>query len=153
MTVTLYNSPEERNILAHNGRTKTTVKTLSTCEITEVCNLETPELLINRDDTIINKFNYVEVPAFGRYYFLNGFEIVNGNQFRLYLEVDVLESFKDSIFASQTIAKRSTNKGNPEIEDPLMVFKNIPKMEYRKCPTGFAPDGTGSCYALILGGK
>lgn len=153
MTVTLYNSPEERNILAHKGRTKTTVKTLSTFEITETCNLETPEILINRDDTIINKFNYVEIPAFDRYYFLNGFEIVNGNQFRLFLEVDVLESFKDSIFASQAIAKRSTNKGNPEIEDPLMVFKNIPKMEYRKCPTGFAPDGTGSCYALIIGGK
>ena len=126
---------------------------LTSCEITEVCNIETPEILINRDDSIISKFNYVEIPAFERFYFLNGFEIVNGNQIKLYLESDPLESFKSYILSSQAIAKRSTNKGNPEIEDPLMVFKNIPIIDYRKCPTGFAPDGSGSCYALILGGK
>ena len=150
LTINLYNSPGERNIL---GRTKTSVKSMTSCEITDVCNIETPEILIDRDDTIISKFNYAEIPIFSRFYFLNGFEIVNGNQFKLYLESDPLESFKASILSSQAIAKRSANRGNPEIEDPLMVFKNIPKMEYRKCQTGFAPDGTGSCYAFILGGK
>ena len=150
LAINLYKSPGERNIL---GRTKTSVKTMSSCEITDVCNIETPEILIDRDDTILGKFDYVEIPAFSRFYFLNGFEIVNGNQFKLYLESDPLESFKASILSSQAIAKRSTNKGNPEIEDPLMVFKNIPKYETRKCPTGFAPDGTGSCYVFILGGK
>ena len=149
MIVTLYKSPGERNII---NRTKTSVKSMEAVQATDVLNIETPELLINRDDTIIG-FDYVGIPAFNRFYFLNSFEIVNGNQFKLYLESDPLESFKFSILSSQAIAKRSTNKGNPEIEDPLMVFKNIPKYETRKCPTGFSPDGTGSCYAFILGGK
>ena len=149
MTVTLYNSPGERNIL---NRTKTLVKTMTAVQATDVLNIENPEILINRDDSIIG-FDYAEIPLFNRFYFVNSFEIVNGNQFKLYLESDPLESFKASILSSQAIAKRSTNKGNPEIEDPLMVFKNIPKYVTRKCPTGFSPDGTGSCYALILGGK
>lgn len=149
LTINLYNSPGERNIL---GRAKTLVKAYVNIEITDACNMETPEVLLERDDSIIG-FDYAEIPAFGRFYFLNSFEIVNGNQFKLYLESDPLESFKSSILSSQVIAKRSTNRGNSEIEDPLVVFKNIPRYETRKCPTGFAPTGSGHCYVLTLGGK
>lgn len=149
MTVTLYKSPGERNIL---NRKKTVVKTMAAVQVTDVLNIETPAILINRDDAIIG-FDYAEIPLFNRFYFVNSIEIVNGNQFKLYLESDPLESFKSSILNSQAIAKRSTNRGNPEIEDPLVVFKNIPNYETRKCATGFSPDGSGECYALTLGGK
>ena len=123
MIVTLYKSPGERNII---NRTKTSVKSMEAVQATDILNIETPAILINLDYTIIG-FDYAEIPLFNRFYFVNSFEIVNGNQFKLYLESDTLESFKASILSSQAIAKRSTNKGNPEIEDPLMVFKNIPK--------------------------
>ena len=149
MTITLYKSPGERNIL---NRTKTVVKTMETVQATESMNIETPELLINRDDSIIG-FDYAYIPTFKRYYFLNSMEIVNGNQFRLSLESDPLESFSEDIKNSECVAKRSTNHGNPEIEDPLVVFKNKPNYRTVKCATGFAPDGTGYCYCLILGGK
>lgn len=150
LTINLYSSPGERNIL---GRRKTSIKSMTSCEITDICNIETPEVLLDYDASIMGTFDYAEIPAFNRFYFITSIEIVNGNQFKLYLESDPLESFKASILSSQAIAKRSSNRGNPEIEDPLMVFKNIPKYETRKCPTGFAPDGTGSCYVFILGGK
>ena len=149
MTITLYKSPGERNILY---RTMTLVKTLSTVQLTDIVNIETPELLINRDDSIIG-FDYAYIPDFNRYYFLNDLQIVNGNQFKLFLESDPLESFKAAIDTSEIIAKRSTNRGNLEIEDPLVVFKNEPNYRTRKCATGFAPDGNGYCYCLILGGK
>lgn len=149
MTINLYQSPGERNIL---GRKKTLLKTMSTIEISDTVNLETPEILINRDDTIIGA-DYAEIPAFNRFYFINSFEIVNGNQFKLYLESDPLESFKASILSSQCIAKRSSNRGNSQIEDPLVVFKDIPVYETRKFATGFSPDGSGACYVLTLGGK
>ncbi|MBO7132406.1 hypothetical protein J6V85_04115 [Candidatus Saccharibacteria bacterium] len=149
MTVTLYKSPGERNIL---GRAKTVVKTLSAVEATDVLNIETPELLIDRDDSIIG-FDYAHIAAFNRYYFLNSMEVVNGNQFKLYLESDPLESFSAGINSSKCIARRSSNHPNPEIEDPLVVFKNIPEYDTKKCATGFSPDGSGHCYVLTLGGK
>lgn len=149
MIVTLYKSPGERNILY---REKTLVKDMVNVQLTEAVNIETPEILINRDDSIIG-FDYAYIPAFKRYYFLTDMRIENGNQFRLILESDPLESFRSQIDNCETIAKRSTNRGNTEIEDPLVVFKNKPNYVTRKCATGFAPDGAGYCYALILGGK
>ena len=149
MTITLYNSPGERNIL---NRVMTSIKSMNAVEATDVLNIETPEILIDRDDTVIG-FDYAYIDAFNRYYFLNSMEVVNGNQFKLFLESDPLESFKAGINSSPCVAKRSYNHPNPEIEDPLFVFKNIPEYVTKKCATGFAPDGTGYCYALILGGK
>lgn len=149
MNVTLYSSPGERNIL---NRKKDVIITYNDVETTDIVSVETPTILVDRNDSIIG-FDYAYIDTFNRFYFVNSFEIVNGNQFKLYLESDPLESFKDSILSSETIAKRSTNRGNPEIEDPLTVFKNQPNYETRKCPTGFAPDGSGFCYAFMLGGK
>lgn len=149
MIIKLYKSPGDRNII---NRTKTLLKEMQTIETTDTVDIENPEILIDRDDTVIG-FDYAEIPKFKRFYFLNSFQIVNGNQFRLYLESDPLESFKSSILNSQAVARRSTNRGNPEIEDPLVVFKNIPIYETRKCSTGFSPSGSGECYALTLGGK
>ena len=149
MTVTLYNSPGERNLL---NRTMTKIVDLENVEITEPCNIETPEILIDRNDTYIN-CDYVYIPAFSRYYFRNDIRIENGNQFRLFLESDPLTSFRSSIMSSRCVARRSTNRINPEIVDNQVVFKTIPKRDYRKAATGFNPTGTGGCYILTLGGK
>lgn len=149
MIVTLYKSPGERNILY---RDKEIVAIYNDVQTTDIVSVETPTILVDRDDSIIG-FDYAYIDTFNRFYFVNSFEIVNGNQFKLYLESDPLESFRAQIDNSETIAKRSTNRGNLEIEDPLVVFKNKPNYRTVKCATGFAPDGSGYCYALILGGK
>ena len=149
MNVTLYNSPGERNII---GRTKTLLQTMTAVQATSVMSVETPELLLDANENVL-ACDYVYVAELSRYYFVNSKEIINGNQYKLYLESDPLESFKSAILSSQAIAKRSTNIGNPEIEDPLMVFKNIPRYITRKCPTGFTPSATGDNYVLVLGGK
>ena len=149
MIITLYKSPGERNRLS---RSLTTVKTISNAELTDTVNVETPELLIDRDDTIIG-FDYAYIQAFGRYYFLNDLQIVNGNQFKLFLESDPLMSFRHGILNSQCIAKRSTSNINPELEDNQAAFKNIPKRIHFKMANGFEPSATGWCYVLTLGGK
>lgn len=151
MTITLYKSPGERNRLS---RPLTTVKTYSTAQLTDIVNVETPELLVNRDDTIIG-FDYAYIPAFNRYYFLNDLQVVNGNQFKLFLESDPLMSFRQDILNSQCIAKRSTSNINPEIEDNQAAFKNIPKRIHFKMAEGFTPSGSSTSwnYILTLGGK
>ena len=151
MTITLYKSPGERNRLS---RPMTDGVTLSSAELTDVVNIETPELLIERNDTLIG-YDYAYIPAFGRYYFLNDLQIVNGNQFKLFLESDPLMSFRSGILNSSCIAKRSTSNINPEIEDNQAAFKNIPKRIHFKMANGFTPSGSSSSwnYILTLGGK
>lgn len=149
MIITLYKSPGERNRLS---RPLTTVKTYNNAQLTDVVNVETPELLVNRDDTIIG-FDYAYIPTFNRYYFLNDLQVVNGNQFKLFLESDPLMSFRQGILNSSCIAKRSTSNINPEIEDNQAAFKNIPKRIHFKMAEGFTPSATGWCYVLTLGGK
>lgn len=39
--------------------------------------------------------NYVHIPAFNRYYFIEGVELVNNKQFVVSLQVDPLQSFKE----------------------------------------------------------
>lgn len=149
MIITLYKSPGERNLL---NRSLTVVKTMSTIEATDELSIETPTVLIDRDDSIIG-FDYAYIQEFNRYYFLTGLNIVNGNQFRLELTVDPLMSFRSQILSSQCIAKRSTSNINPEIEDNQVVFKAAPKRINRKMSIGFSPSSSGGCYILTLGGK
>ena len=149
MTITLYNSPGERNLL---NRPMTLVKAFSNVEVIEPCNIETPEILLNMDSSILN-CDYAYIQEFDRYYFRNDLRIENGNQMRFFLESDPLMSFRSNILNSQVVARRSTNRINPEIQDNEMVFKAVPTIDYRECATGFTPDGTGYCYVLTLGGK
>ncbi len=149
MTITLYKSGSERNIL---NRSMTVVKSATAINATEVVNIETPDILINADPTLIGT-DYAYIDNFSRYYFINSFEILNGNQYLLHLESDPLMSFKGGILSSPCIAKRSTSKINPDIEDNQAAFKNIPKRIHFKMANGFSPSSTGWCYILTLGGK
>ena len=149
MTITLYSSPGDRNLL---NRGMTTIATLTAVQTTDIVDAEAPDLLINYNPSYLAA-DYFYIPIFGRYYFKSGATVVNGNQIRLILESDPLMSFKSGILNSQCIAKRSTSHINPELEDTLVAFKSVPKRVYRKMSTGFNPTGTGGCYVLTLGGK
>lgn len=148
MTITLYKSPGERNLL---NRRLTLVKEMQTIETTDDINIEEPVLKLNRDDNIIG-FDYAYIPKFGRYYFLQDF-VITGATFTITLLSDPLMSFKSAILSSSCIAKRSSSNINPEIEDRQVAFKNIPKRIYRRMPGGFNPSASGGSYVLTLGGK
>lgn len=149
MVVNFYNSPGERNLL---NRSMNLIGTLDSVQITEPCNIETPEIYFAYDPTFLNA-DYVYIPQFNRYYFRNDLRIENGNFFRFYLESDPLMSFRNNIMASQCVARRSTNRINPQIRDDQVSFKVNPRYVYKELPGGFTPDGNGYCYILTLGGK
>ena len=148
MTITLYKSPGERNLL---NRKMTLVSTMSTVDATEEISIEEPVVKINKDDSLIG-FDYAYITEFKRYYFLTDF-VVDGPFFRLSLVSDPLMSFRSAILSSPCIAKRSSSNINPELEDDQVAFKNIPKRIYRRMPGGFNPSSSGGSYVLTLGGK
>lgn len=76
---------------------------------------------------IETSFNYVYIPAFGRYYFLNGKGVLVGKLVEYTLRVDVLMSWKTAINDSTVIASRSSNNGNKLLPDniPVLAKRNV----------------------------
>ena len=72
-----------------------------------------------RDITNLRKdgVNYVHINALGRYYFIKDIVARKDGFVDLYLDVDVLMSFKDDILSSTQIINRAENLITPSIMD------------------------------------
>ena len=63
------------------------------------------------------KFNYAHIPDLNRFYFINNIESVNNSVDKLYLECDVLETYKDDILASEMTYTATARTGDNIITD------------------------------------
>ena len=68
-----------------------------------------PELVLKGD---FRGFNYAYIPELNRYYFINSMEQLNFILVKLYLECDVLETYKNDILNSSGIIKRDITDGD-----------------------------------------
>lgn len=60
-------------------------------------NVDVVEPSIRCHGTYDMESNYVHIPAFNRYYFVEGVELVNNKQFIVSLQVDPLQSYKEHL--------------------------------------------------------
>lgn len=79
-------------------------KTLTDSETFQVklkdsSNIINPFIMLKSEHTLYN-FNYVYIPVFNRYYYINSIKIEPNNIYLLDLTVDVLMSFRNDILAS-----------------------------------------------------
>lgn len=105
MILKLYNTTDSNNTIG---------KTLQEEEIYNITFKDTfdiinPVVMLKSDVPIIK--NYAQIPEFGRYYFVTSIQIQPNKIYKLFLECDVLESFKSDILASRGLVTRST-EGN-----------------------------------------
>ena len=68
-----------------------------------------PEILMEIENP--TGYNYAYIPEFGRYYFITDMISVRTDLWRISMNVDVLESFKNEIRNSQVILSDSTVAG------------------------------------------
>ena len=68
-----------------------------------------PELVLKGD---FRGFNYAHIPDLNRYYFINSVEQLNFILTKLYLECDVLETYKADILNSSGSIKRDITDGD-----------------------------------------
>lgn len=66
-----------------------------------------------------NSYNYCYIPLFNRYYFIIGYNILDGNRIEVNLRCDVLMSFKTDILKSVGEIKRSTTNNNSALSDTV----------------------------------
>lgn len=146
MQIALYNNTSARNVVK---KIKSNVKTVNG-QLTENTSIENPSFIIEYFNDI--NFNYVYVPTFGRYYFIDNFDVNEGQNIVLHCSVDALSSFWNSIKNSPCIAKRSASNFSNAIEDNEVLKKSTSQYIFRKLNVAFTPtDGAGN-YILTLGG-
>lgn len=147
MKVILYNNHSENNKL-----NKTIIKIVELeGYLREVCSLINPQIMIEfhpeqfngyvKDnnqvyvvhnnvkitwDSFINNYvlsaNYVYIPDFNRYYFINDITSVRQNLWRLSLHVDVLTSYKKEISNTKAFVMRNEFEYDPLVKDDEVSY-------------------------------
>ena len=80
-------------------------------------NVVNPRLTLVADLANISQFNYCDIAALGRKYFVRDIISLDGERVRVDLAVDVLASFYDNVISAQVLTERSTNNINVFVPD------------------------------------
>ena len=105
ISVKFYRNSSEKNKI---GKTLTNELSLSGT-LRESTDLINPVITVEAESMV--NYNYAHIAAFGRYYFIERMEVVRTGLWRVYLSVDVLESFKTSIKNQMVIIEASEENG------------------------------------------
>ena len=97
--------------------------------------------------------NYAYIPTFDRYYFIDR-QIFSDGKWRIYMSVDVLASWKQSILNTSAYVLRNEFSCDPYIVDTTYPIKAGPSVRSTTLPELFSPDGNNNVYVLgILSAK
>lgn len=104
MIIKLYNTVDGTNVI----NKKLTNEISFNIKLKADTNVVEPTIILS-SGTLLSDFNYAYIPDLKRYYFIREMSINSKNVYALYLECDVLESFKDDILNSYAYIGKSNN--------------------------------------------
>lgn len=140
MDVQFYNYQGERLKVGKSLENPVTL----TGYLRDTYNVLTPVLTIRHKDEFT--YNYVYIPVFGRYYFVDGYTVANRDEIILTLKVDVLETYKDVIRAATGTVTESDN-ANKHVSNRETIYNTVPTFEKIEFPN---TDGLTSDNASII---
>lgn len=107
MIIKLYKTLDNNNVINKEltGGVEFDIK------LKENTNIIEPIIILSSSNLLVD-FNYAYIPNLNRYYFIKDISINSKNVYVIYLECDVLESFKDDILNSYAYITKSDNGGN-----------------------------------------
>lgn len=91
-------------------------ETFAGCTLKEETSILRPSIRL-RATTNIHTYNYMYIPTFERYYFIDDIKSVNNNVWEIAGHVDVLETYKNSILSNSAIIKRQSAQYNMYLND------------------------------------
>ena len=102
-------------------------------------------------DTAVVGYNYCYIPDFGRWYYINGIDVLRSNLYELTLGIDVLMTYAAEIRKNYAIIDKVENFGSAYnyINDGSWVNTNRMKQSIINFPTGFNDNGE---FILITAG-
>ena len=126
------NSPKEKldkdlTILSTvNGNLKTSTSIIS------------PVIMIEGNLSNFTDCNYMYIPEFDRFYFVNDITSVNSDVIEFSCHVDVLTTYRDQIRRNHAIVKRQENSWNLYLNDGSFKVYQNPMVLTRAFPSGFS---------------
>lgn len=88
----------------------------------EQCDVMNPVITI--ETSRLPTFNYVYIPAFRRYYFLNEVTVVSNALYRISLHVDVLMTYRNEIRSQKCMVARNEFTSDPMLVDVMRKTTN-----------------------------
>ncbi len=146
MTITIYNNLSDPNII-----NKAIMQIGSAdCVIKDSLAFEKPSFILQYN-TDLARGNYLYTPELQRYYYINNISRLTGGRMQLDCDVDVLESFKQSILNTTCIIDKQTQKNNANVylNDGSYVTQEKEFHSVIHFDNGFLDDGK---YILITCG-
>ena len=121
MQLNLYKTLDSENVI---NKTLTDLMTVD-INLKASVNIVDPEIVLHGD---FRGFNYAHIPELKRFYFINNVESVNNSVDKLYLECDVLETYKADILSSKMTYTATAKTGDNIITDASTGVNNITKI-------------------------
>jgi hypothetical protein len=144
MTIEFYVNQSEKNRLD-----KTLVSAFNlNGELKEDCSIIDPVIKIVGDVSSMASVNYMYIPSFGRYYFINNVISINNEICEVHAHVDVLSTYKDEIRAQRAVVSRQEKKWNLYLNDGVFKTYQNPYIITKAFSSGF----TSQHFVLSIAG-
>lgn len=133
MILKLFNTTDSNNTI---GKTLTDEQTFD-ITFKETFDITNPIVMLKSNVPILK--NYAYIPELGRYYFITSTQVQPNKIYQLYLECDVLESFKADILASKGLVTRA-GEGNrffggglhSEVRKEFTIYESELEIPYKE---------------------
>lgn len=120
ITVNLLTNSSPKNKI---GKTLTQGATFQ-CALKDNTSILNPVLVLQSTDDIY-RYNYLQIPIFGRYYFINNIVSLANWRWEISGHVDVLETYKTQILQNNAVIRRQEKKFNLYLNDEEFKTYNM----------------------------
>lgn len=128
MRIVLYNNKSGKNVVSKNLVSEHEINGVFLKNDTSIIN---PVLILTGFDiSQFTDYNYIYIPSFHRYFFIENFVAKTGKIVEISAHVDVLMSYKSDILASTQMIERQQNKANNYIVDNSLPLQANRKISY-----------------------
>lgn len=136
MNITLYANKSAPNVIS---KSIGAIETVSG-HLNEACSVTSPSITLAYSSNALSA-NYLYIPAFSRYYYIND-KVIDGDTITITAEVDPLMSFQSGVLNSQVIAERSSSNYDGYLNDPYVIGEVGYNYHTMAFPYTFANTGT-----------
>lgn len=148
MEINLYENSSENYVVNKNIVMK---ESLQNCILKENTSVENPVIII-RNNSNISTYNYMYIPDFHRYYYIEEIVSLNNGLWELHGHVDVLQTYQNYIKQLNATCKRQENLFNMYLDDPEFKTYNKSTVVTKLFTGGTSPLDKNMSYVLVVAG-
>ena len=146
MEIDFYKNTSDKRVI---NKSIGTVVTFSDCQLIEPCGVINPSFTIDRNSSLYS-YNYVYIPQFGRYSYIDEIIVNDGISMTVKCSVDPLMSFKTDILNCQVNSRCNENSFDMYLPDDRPVESRYIRYSQK---FGVSFDDFESSYVLITVGN